>query len=107
MVNGLHIHIQNRTRKPLAFHLSGVWRGLRRGYGGGNLTNVQCKPIQNCCKDSSLYNEYILRKMINDFQENSNKQINKTKKSIQELNKKFNNLKEKFIKEIEILKKNG
>jgi hypothetical protein len=31
--------------------------------GGGDLTNVQCKPIQNCHNESSLYNEYILIKM--------------------------------------------
>jgi hypothetical protein len=28
----------------------------------GNLTNVQCKAIQNCHNESSLYNEYILKK---------------------------------------------
>jgi hypothetical protein len=29
----------------------------------GNLTNVQCEFIQNCCNESPLYNEYILIKM--------------------------------------------
>jgi hypothetical protein len=29
---------------------------------GGNLINVQCKTIQNCHNESSLYNEYILIK---------------------------------------------
>jgi hypothetical protein len=26
---------------------------------GGELTHVQCKPIQNCHNECSLYNEYI------------------------------------------------
>jgi hypothetical protein len=30
MVDGLHIHIQNRTMKPLAIVLSGVGKGLSR-----------------------------------------------------------------------------
>jgi hypothetical protein len=29
MVDGLHIHIRNRTMKPLAIALSGVGRGLQ------------------------------------------------------------------------------
>jgi hypothetical protein len=40
MINGLHIHIQNRTMKPLAIALSEAGRGLQGGDGGGNLTNV-------------------------------------------------------------------
>jgi hypothetical protein len=46
MADGLHIHIRNRTMKPLTIALSGVggscggWREA-----GDNLTNVQCKPI--------------------------------------------------------------
>jgi hypothetical protein len=31
--------------------------------GGGDLTNVQCKPLHNCHNESPLYNEYILIKM--------------------------------------------
>jgi hypothetical protein len=30
---------------------------------GDNLTNVQCKVIQNCHSESPLYNKYILIKM--------------------------------------------
>jgi hypothetical protein len=35
------------------------------GWGdlGGDLTNAQYKPIQNCHSESSLYDEYILIKM--------------------------------------------
>jgi hypothetical protein len=45
MVDGLHIHIQNRMMKPLATALSGVGRESKGGDCGGNLTNVQCKPV--------------------------------------------------------------
>jgi hypothetical protein len=45
MVNGLHIHIQNRTMKPPAITSSGAGRGLKKGDCGGDLTNVRCKPI--------------------------------------------------------------
>jgi hypothetical protein len=46
MVGGLHIHIQNRTMKPLAIALVGqervcVWGGDV----GTNFTNVQYKTI--------------------------------------------------------------
>jgi hypothetical protein len=44
MVGGLHMHIQNKTMKPFAIALSGAGKGSR-GDGGGDLTNVQCKPI--------------------------------------------------------------
>jgi hypothetical protein len=37
--------------------------------------------------------------MINDLKEDSNKQINETKKSIQDLDKKSNNLDEKFSRD--------
>jgi hypothetical protein len=40
MVDGLHIFIRNRTKKPLAIALSGTGRGLRERDGGGDLTNV-------------------------------------------------------------------
>jgi hypothetical protein len=63
MVDGLHIHIQNRTIKPLAIALRWVGRGSRQRDCGGNLTNVQCKPILNCHNESPLYNEFILIKM--------------------------------------------
>jgi hypothetical protein len=41
MVDGLYIHTQNRTMKPLAIALSGVGRGLQGRDGGGDLTNVE------------------------------------------------------------------
>jgi hypothetical protein len=44
MADELHIHIQNRTMKPLAIALSGKERGL-----GGD---VQCKAIWNCQNES-------------------------------------------------------
>jgi hypothetical protein len=46
MVDGLHI--RNRTKKPLAVALSGTGRGFRGRYSGGELINVQYKPIWNC-----------------------------------------------------------
>jgi hypothetical protein len=48
MVDVLHILIQNKTKKPLAIALSGVGRRSRERDGGGELTNVQYKPIWNC-----------------------------------------------------------
>jgi hypothetical protein len=57
MVDGFHILIQNRTKKPLAIVLSGAGRELRgrelRGLNsGGDLTNVQYKPVWNCHNES-------------------------------------------------------
>jgi hypothetical protein len=43
--------------------------------------------------------------MIRDLKENSNKQINEVRKSIQDLDKKVSNMEEKFSKEMEIMKK--
>jgi hypothetical protein len=40
MVDGLHIPIWNRTKKPLAIALSEVGKGLRRGDNRGNVNNV-------------------------------------------------------------------
>jgi hypothetical protein len=40
-----------------------VGRGFVGGDGGDHLTNLQCKPILNCYKESPLYNEYSLIKM--------------------------------------------
>jgi hypothetical protein len=48
MVDGLYIPIWNRARKLLAIVLSGVGKGLRRRDDGGNVTNAQYKPNQNC-----------------------------------------------------------
>jgi hypothetical protein len=62
MVDGLHILIWNRTKKPLAIALSGAGRGLRGRDDGSDLTNVQYKPSQNCHYESPPYNEYILIK---------------------------------------------
>jgi hypothetical protein len=70
MVNGLHILIRNKTKKPLAIALSGVGRRLRGRDSGGDRTNVQYKPIWNCHNESPLYNEYILiKKGITEFKE--------------------------------------
>jgi hypothetical protein len=40
MVDGYHIPIQNRTKKPLAIALSRARRRLKGRDGGGDLTNV-------------------------------------------------------------------
>jgi hypothetical protein len=47
--------------KPLAIVLSGVGGG-GEGDGGGDLSSVQWKPIQNCHNESLLYHGYILMK---------------------------------------------
>jgi hypothetical protein len=64
MVDGLHIPIWNRTKKPLATAPSGAGRGLRGRDDGGDVTNVQYKSNQNCHYESPLYNPYILIKKI-------------------------------------------
>jgi hypothetical protein len=48
MVDGFHIPIWNRTKKPLAIALSGLERGLRGRDDKGNATNVQYKSNWNC-----------------------------------------------------------
>jgi hypothetical protein len=40
MVDGCHIPIRNRTKKPLAIASSGKGRGLRGREDGGNVNNV-------------------------------------------------------------------
>jgi hypothetical protein len=42
--------MQKKTVDKILIEFQILWqgRGLRWGDGGGNLTNVQCKPIQNC-----------------------------------------------------------
>jgi hypothetical protein len=60
MVDGLHILVGNKTKKLLMIALNGVGRGLRGRDGGRDLTNVQCKPIQNYHNEFPLYKEYIL-----------------------------------------------
>jgi hypothetical protein len=62
MVEGLHILMQNRTKKFLAIVLGGAGRELRGRESGSDLTNVQYKPIWNCHNECPLYNEYILIK---------------------------------------------
>jgi hypothetical protein len=42
------LHIQNKTKKPLATALSGIGRELRRRDHGSEVTNVQYKLILNC-----------------------------------------------------------
>jgi hypothetical protein len=46
--------------KPLAIALSEAVRGFRGRDDRGDLTNIQCKPIQNCHNESLLCNEYII-----------------------------------------------
>jgi hypothetical protein len=48
MVEGLHIPIWNRTKKPLAIALSGVGREMKGRDDGGNVSNVQHKSHRNC-----------------------------------------------------------
>jgi hypothetical protein len=43
MVNGLHIPMWNRTKKPLPIVLRGVGRGLSERGEGINVNNVQYK----------------------------------------------------------------
>jgi hypothetical protein len=52
MVDGLHIRIWNRTRKPLAIALSGVGKGQKGRDKGGNVNNVQYKSNWNCNYES-------------------------------------------------------
>jgi hypothetical protein len=52
MVDGLHVLTWNRTKKPLAIASSGEGRGLWKRDDGGNPTNVQYMPNQNCHYDS-------------------------------------------------------
>jgi hypothetical protein len=63
--------------KPPTIALSGARKGLQEGDGGGDLTNIQCKAIQNCHNDSPPYNEYILikmgKKITEHYQGNQNK----------------------------------
>jgi hypothetical protein len=60
IVDGLHIRIWNRTKKPLAIALNGAGRGPRERNSGGVLTSVQYKPIWNYHNESPLCNKYIL-----------------------------------------------
>jgi hypothetical protein len=43
MLDGIHIPIWNRTKKPLTNALSGVGKGLLVRDDGGNVTNIQYK----------------------------------------------------------------
>jgi hypothetical protein len=71
MVDGFHILIWNRIKKPLENALSGAGRGYNGRDSGGNLTNVQCKTLWNCHNECPLQNEYILikehTKKLKDF----------------------------------------
>jgi hypothetical protein len=46
MVDGLHVPIWNRTKKPLAIVLNEMGKVLRVRGDGGELTNVHHKPNQ-------------------------------------------------------------
>jgi hypothetical protein len=45
MIDGLHILIWNRTNKPLRVVLSEVGKVLRGRDSGGDITNIQYKPV--------------------------------------------------------------
>jgi hypothetical protein len=64
MLDGLHILIMNKTKKPLAIALSWAGRGLRGRDHRGDLPNVQYKSNQNCHYECPQYNEYILISFI-------------------------------------------
>jgi hypothetical protein len=68
MVDGLHILLWNKTKKPLAIALAAVWRGLEGKEDRGDLTNIQYKPNQNC-HYASPHNKYILIKKYFDVLE--------------------------------------
>jgi hypothetical protein len=53
MVDGLHIPIWNRTKKPLAIALNGAGRGSRDRDDGSNVTVVQFKSNQSCHYEST------------------------------------------------------
>jgi hypothetical protein len=61
-MDGLQTLIWTRTKKPISIAVSGAGSELRGRDGGGDLTNVQHKPIWNCHNESCLYNKYILIK---------------------------------------------
>jgi hypothetical protein len=67
MVDGLHIHMQNKTMKHLAIALSGEGKDLQGADDGDDLTNVQCKVILICHNESPMNNECILIKMGKNF----------------------------------------
>jgi hypothetical protein len=56
MVDGLHISIWNRIKKPLAIVLTGAERGLKGERRRGDVTNVQSKSNRNCRYESCLCN---------------------------------------------------
>jgi hypothetical protein len=51
-----------KNKKALAIALRRMGRGSRGRDVGGDLTNVQYKPIWSCHNESLLYNEYNLIK---------------------------------------------
>jgi hypothetical protein len=57
MVDGLHIPIWTRTKKPLTIALGRKGRGFRGRDNGDDVPNEQYKPNKNCHYESPLYNE--------------------------------------------------
>jgi hypothetical protein len=54
MVHGIHIHIRNRDKKPLAIALSDWWGGRGGETIAGNVNNVQYMSNWNCHYKLSL-----------------------------------------------------
>jgi hypothetical protein len=66
MVDGFHILIYNRTKKPLVIVLSGAGRRVEgQRDGGGVLTNVQCKPFWNYHNEPLQIQQIFPNKKIN------------------------------------------
>jgi hypothetical protein len=57
------LHVQNKTKKPLAMALSVAGRGGGGRDGGGDLTDVGCKSVRIYLNESPLYKEY--KKLMN------------------------------------------
>jgi hypothetical protein len=64
MVDGLHIPIRNRRKKPLAIAFSGAGRALGGRDDGSDVTMYSITLIRIATMNP-LYNEYILMKIKN------------------------------------------
>jgi hypothetical protein len=64
MVDGLHILIWNRTKKPLVIALIGAGRGVEGSNSGIDTTNVQYKSIWNCLNETTPVQRIYLNKKL-------------------------------------------